>query len=87
MVDEVTPLPDLSAGLYRAMGKVPGVRVVDHVRDAAGREDVGLAFKGAPKGYGWGFDSSGLVHRGTTDAALMEVGVTDKTGEVPVGSS
>ena len=84
VIDEATLLPDLSAAIYRAAGKLPGVTVVDHVKDAAGREGVGLTFKGAPKGYAWVFDSSSLVYLGTTDAALLGVGVTDKTGEVPV---
>ncbi|MBK3566954.1 CU044_5270 family protein [Streptomyces sp. MBT62] len=85
VVDEATLLPDLSAGIYRAMAKLPGVSVVDHVKDAAGREGVGLTFKNAPKGYAWVFDSSSLVYRGTTDAALLGVGVTDQAGEVPAG--
>ncbi|MFJ2176867.1 CU044_5270 family protein [Streptomyces sp. NPDC087851] len=87
IMDEATLLPDLSAAIYRATAKLPGVGVVDHVKDAAGREGVGLTFKGAPKGYAWVFDSSSLVYLGTTDAALLEVGVTDKTGDVPVSSS
>jgi len=86
MIDDATLLPDLSAAIYRAMAKLPGVRVVAHVKDAAGREGVGLTFKGAAKGYAWVFDSSSLVYLGTTDAALMEVGVVDRTGEMPVGS-
>lgn len=85
VVDEATLLPDLSAAIYRAMAKLPGVSVVDHVKDAAGREGVGLTFKNAPKGYAWVFDSSSLVYRGTTDAALLGVGVTDRAGEVPAG--
>ncbi|MFJ5307624.1 CU044_5270 family protein [Streptomyces sp. NPDC088350] len=87
IIDDATLLPDLSAAIYRAMAELPGVRVVDHVKDAAGREGVGLTFKGAPKGYAWVFDSSSLVYLGTTGAALMGVGVTDKTGEVPATSS
>ncbi|MFJ2558892.1 MULTISPECIES: hypothetical protein [unclassified Streptomyces] len=87
IMDEATLLPDLSAAIYRATAKLPGASVVDHVKDAAGREGVGLTFKGAPKGYAWVFDSSSLVYLGTTDAALLEVGVTDKTGDVPVSSS
>ena len=85
VIDEATLLPDLSAAIYRAAAKLPGVSVVDHVKDAAGREGVGLTFKGAPKGYAWVFDSSSLVYLGTTDAALLGVGVTDRTGEVPAG--
>ncbi|MEW1832432.1 CU044_5270 family protein [Streptomyces sp. NPDC088196] len=87
IIDEATLLPDLSAAIYRATAKLPGVTVVDHVKDASGREGVGLTFKGAPKGYAWVFDASSLVYLGTTDAALLGVGVTDKTGEAPVSSS
>ncbi|WP_405992717.1 CU044_5270 family protein [Streptomyces sp. NBC_00986] len=87
VIDEATLLPDLSAAIYRATAELPGVSVVDHVKDASGREGVGLTFKGAPKGYAWVFDSSSLVYLGTTDAALLGVGVTDKTGEAPVSSS
>ncbi|WP_307528070.1 hypothetical protein [Streptomyces umbrinus] len=86
-IDDATLLPDLGAAIYRAMAELPGVRVVDHIKDAAGRAGVGLTFEGAPKGYGRVFDSSSLVCLGTTDAALMEVGVADRTGEVPAGSS
>ncbi|WP_262057792.1 CU044_5270 family protein [Streptomyces sp. STR69] len=85
IVDEATLLPDLSAAIYRAMAELPGVSVVDHVKDAAGREGVGLTFRNAPKGYAWVFDSSSLVYRGTTDAALLGVGVADRAGEVPAG--
>lgn len=87
IIDEATLLPDLSAAIYRATAELPGVNVVDHVKDAAGREGVGLTFKGAPKGYAWVFDSSSLVYLGTTDAALLGVGIADKAGEVPVSSS
>lgn len=87
ILDDATLLPDLSAALYRATAKLPGVRVVDHVKDAAGREGIGLTFDGAPKGYAWVFDSSSLVYLGTNKSALLGIGVADKTGEVPVSSS
>src|SRR5882757_1056304 len=87
ILDDATLLPDLSAALYRAVAELPGVRVVDHVKDAAGREGIGLTFDGAPTGYTWVFDSSSLVYLGTTDAALLEVGVADKKGEAPATSS
>lgn len=87
ILDDATLLPDLSAALYRATAKLPDVRVVDHVKDAAGRQGIGLTFDDAPKGYAWVFDSSSLVYLGTTKSALMGIGVADKTGEVPVSSS
>ncbi|WP_328430343.1 CU044_5270 family protein [Streptomyces sp. NBC_00443] len=86
-IDNATLLPDLSAGLYRAMAKLPGAHVVDHVKDAAGREGIGLTFKGAPESATWVFDSSSLVYLGTTRSALLDIGVADKTGEAPVSSS
>ncbi|WP_328877588.1 CU044_5270 family protein [Streptomyces sp. NBC_00299] len=86
IIDNATLLPDLSAALYRAVAKLPGARVVDHVRDAAGREGVGLTFEGAP-GSTWVFDSSSLVYLGTTKIALLDIGVADKKGEPPAGSS
>ncbi|MFD0312688.1 CU044_5270 family protein [Streptomyces flavalbus] len=86
IIDGATLLPDLSAALYRAMAELPGARVVEHVKDAAGRAGVGLTFEGSPDGYAWVFDSSSLVYLGTTKTALLEVGVTDKKGEAPVTS-
>ncbi|MDX3752793.1 CU044_5270 family protein [Streptomyces sp. AK08-02] len=86
IIDDATLLPDLSAAIYRAIAKLPDVRVVSHVKDAAGREGVGLTFQGSSKGYAWVFDSSSLVYLGTTKSALLGIGVADKTGEVPVSS-
>jgi hypothetical protein len=87
IIDDATLLPDLSAAIYRALAQLPGVRVVDHVKDAAGRSGVGLTFTGASKNYAWVFDASSLNYLGTTDAALLGVGVADKPGEVPNSAS
>ncbi|MEV0910794.1 hypothetical protein [Streptomyces hokutonensis] len=40
---------------------------------------------GDPDAFGQLFDSSSLVYRGTTVAALLGVGVADRAGEVPAG--
>ncbi|MEU6254441.1 CU044_5270 family protein [Streptomyces sp. NPDC047043] len=87
IIDNATLLPDLSAALYRAMAKLPGAHVVDHVKDAAGREGVGLTFEGASAGSVWVFDPSSLVYLGTTRSALLDIGVADRKGEAPTGSS
>ncbi|MGW1610364.1 CU044_5270 family protein [Streptomyces sp. NPDC002285] len=87
IIDNATLLPDLSAALYRAMAKLPGAQVVEHVKDAAGRKGVGLTFEDAPEGSTWVFDSSSLVYLGTTKIALLDIGVADRTGEAPVSSS
>lgn len=86
IIDDATLLPELSAGLYRAMAKLPGVHVKNHVKDAAGRDGVGLTFEGAPEGFAWVFDPSSLVYLGTTRSALLDIGVADKKGEAPVSS-
>ncbi|KPI08862.1 hypothetical protein OK074_3386 [Actinobacteria bacterium OK074] len=83
ILDDATLLPDLSAAIYRAMAGLSGVGVVEHVKDAAGREGVGLTFAGAPKGYAWVFDATSLKYLGTTKSALLDAGVADKRGEVP----
>ncbi|MEU8832764.1 CU044_5270 family protein [Streptomyces sp900116325] len=42
LMEQVAPAK-LNAALYRAAAKIPGVVVVDHAKDAAGREGIALA--------------------------------------------
>lgn len=44
VLDESTLLPDLSAALYRAVAKFPGVRVVESVKGGAGLTGIGLTY-------------------------------------------
>lgn len=91
VLDDATLLPDLGAALYRAVAKLPGVRVVENIKDGAGRTGIGLTYtssnssSSSASGY-WVFDAKSLTYLGTTKSALLEVGVADKKGEVP-GSS
>ncbi|MGW6731056.1 hypothetical protein [Streptomyces sp. NPDC055013] len=55
--------------------------------DNSSTSTLGLTFEDAPEGSTWVFDSSSLVYLGTTRIALLDIGVADKTGEAPVGSS
>ncbi|MFE7075174.1 CU044_5270 family protein [Streptomyces sp. NPDC057620] len=85
ILDQATLLPDLSAALYRAMAQLPDVRVVEHAKDGAGREGIGLTYTGSGTGEGnpnnyWVFDRRTLAFLGTSESALLDVGVADKKG-------
>ncbi|MFC5832809.1 CU044_5270 family protein [Nonomuraea insulae] len=43
---EVATPPRLEAAIFRALAEIPGIRVERDVRDAAGREGIGLALEG-----------------------------------------
>ncbi|GAA2318176.1 CU044_5270 family protein [Streptomyces violaceusniger] len=93
VLDQATLLPDLSAALYRAVAKLPDVRVVKNVKDGAGRTGIGLTYtnRGNPSkttsGY-WVFDAKSLAYLGTDRSALLDVAVTDGKGKVTaVGAS
>ncbi|MFG2357473.1 CU044_5270 family protein [Streptomyces sp. NPDC048521] len=43
LLDEQLVPAKLNAALYRAAAKIPGVVVVEHVKDATGREGIALA--------------------------------------------
>lgn len=83
VLPQATLLPDLSAALYRATARLPGVRVVQHVEDASGRKGIGLTFADAEDDPAWVFDPTSLAYLGTTRTALLEVGVADKKGQAP----
>ncbi|MFF5583313.1 sigma factor [Streptomyces hygroscopicus] len=92
-LDQATLLPELSAALYRAVAKLPDVRVVRNVKDGAGRTGIGLTYTNrrnpskTTSGY-WVFDSESLAYLGTNRSALLDVAVTDEKGEVTaVGAS
>ncbi|MEV7325922.1 CU044_5270 family protein [Streptomyces sp. NPDC093970] len=64
--EELVPAK-LSAALYRAAAKIPGVMVVDHAQDAAGREGIALAHvdqKGGDRTE-WIFDPKTYAYLGS----------------------
>ncbi|MER8158059.1 hypothetical protein [Streptomyces sp. NPDC094472] len=69
------------------MAKLPDVRVVENVKDGAGRTGIGLTYAHRTKpsrttsGY-WVFDSKSLVYLGTDTSALLDAAVTDEKGKV-----
>ncbi|MER6345276.1 CU044_5270 family protein [Streptomyces sp. NPDC001595] len=85
MLRGATLLPEVDAALYRAAARIPGVTVVEHAEDAAGRTGVGLSFGDGREREVWVFGKSGLNYLGTEEVALLDIGVVDKAG-VPVRS-
>lgn len=57
-------------------GKIPGVVVVDHAKDAAGREGIALAHVDQQNGYRteWIFDRKTYAYLGSRDLQVKQVG-------------
>ncbi|MFF3378622.1 CU044_5270 family protein [Streptomyces sp. NPDC002680] len=83
LLPDATLLPELDAALYRAAAKIPGVSVVDDAKDYTGRSGVGLTFEERDGHTVWVFDRNSLDFLGSTDEALLDVGVVDGAGEMP----
>lgn len=85
LLDGAQLLPELNGALFRVAAMVPGVRVVEAAKDAAGREGVGLAFGEGDDREVWVFDRESLKYLGSERQALLDVGVVDKVGDKPTG--
>lgn len=83
MLDDATLLPELDAALYRAAAKIPGVTVVEHAKDYAGRSGIGLTFKDRADSAVWVFDKKSLNYLGTNKEALLDTAVVDKFRQTP----
>ncbi|MEU1672416.1 CU044_5270 family protein [Streptomyces roseifaciens] len=77
--------PKVSAALYKAAAKIPGVTVVDAARDAAGREGIAVARTAHGQQTQWVFDRSTYAFLGER-TVLTEAGDAGPAGTV-VGSS
>ncbi|MCX4455181.1 CU044_5270 family protein [Streptomyces sp. NBC_01340] len=66
LIEELVPAK-LNAALYRAAAKIPGVVVVDHAKDAAGREGIALAHVDQKSGdrTEWIFDPKTYAYLGS----------------------
>ncbi|MEU4537040.1 CU044_5270 family protein [Streptosporangium sp. NPDC023825] len=53
--------PKLEAAIFRALARIPGVRVDLGVRDAVGRSGMGIAYEVGSPGYGTQRDENGQV--------------------------
>ncbi|MFG2357531.1 CU044_5270 family protein [Streptomyces sp. NPDC048521] len=67
LLDEQLAPAKLNAALYRAAAKIPGVVVVEHVKDAAGREGIALAHVDQQSGdrTEWIFDRRTYAYLGS----------------------
>jgi hypothetical protein len=92
MLDSDYLLPAQQAALYRFLARTPGIRLVRHTVDAAGRPGVGVRWT-----FGGGaamliFDSRTLRYLGmategshgqTSSNALVQIAIVDQAGELP----
>ncbi|MFF1301193.1 CU044_5270 family protein, partial [Streptomyces sp. NPDC058296] len=65
----------LNAALYQAAAKIPGVVVVDHAKDAAGREGIALAHVDQQRGdrTEWIFDRKTYAYLGSRGVQVKQV--------------
>ncbi|MFE0174381.1 CU044_5270 family protein [Streptomyces sp. NPDC059002] len=75
MISEQIAPPKISAALYRAGAKIPGVVVVDHAKDAAGRAGIALARTDEQTGERteWIFDKKTYEYLGSRGVQVKEV--------------
>jgi len=64
LLDQSIAPPAVSAALYRAAALIPGVTVVQHVKDAIGRPGVAVAFAFRGTTSEWIFDCKTLLWLG-----------------------
>jgi len=82
--------PAVRAALFRAAAKVPGLRAVDHAKDAAGRPGVGITWPLRPqddpkvaKPVVIVFAADTFLYLGTNSTAVTASGVVDRVGQRP----
>lgn len=82
--------PAVRAALFGAAAKVPGLRAVDHVRDAAGRPGIGITWPLRPgddpevaKPVVIVFAADTFLYLGTDSTAVTASGVVDAVGQRP----
>ncbi|QEU93421.1 hypothetical protein CP970_23145 [Streptomyces kanamyceticus] len=75
MISEQLAPPKISAALYRAGARIPGVVVVDHAKDAAGREGIALARTDEQTGERteWIFDKKTYAYLGSRGVQAKRV--------------
>jgi hypothetical protein len=83
MLPTAALLPQVDAALYRVAARIPGVQVVGHAKDAAGRAGIGLAFGTGHDRDMWVFRTTDLRYLGTAETALLNVAVVDEAGALP----
>jgi hypothetical protein len=96
LLNESVAPPKISAALYRAAALIPGVTVVPHVQDAAGRHGVAVAFVQHSTRTEWIFNQTTLQLMGERDVdvatgavtgttAILHRAFVDRAGQLPPG--
>ncbi|MEH0983699.1 CU044_5270 family protein [Micromonospora sp. CPCC 205556] len=76
--------PATRAALFKAAARIPGIKVVPDVRDAAGRPGVGISWSTRDDaGVVLVFDAEDHTLLGTADSAQLEVTIADRAGQRP----
>jgi hypothetical protein len=94
MIRETIVPPRTAAALYRAAALIPGVTLVGHVTNAAGRPGIAIAFTGGQSRYEWIFDPATLqfigerdydtaAHAVTGDTAILAEAFVARAGQLP----
>jgi hypothetical protein len=91
LLREAIAPPKVTAALYRAAAKIPGVVVINDVTDATGRHGVAVAFKSSLGQVEWIFDSTTSTFLGERvlavdgtlagQAAVLKRAVVDRPGQ------
>jgi hypothetical protein len=92
MLDSDYLLPAQQAALYQFLARTPGIRLVPHTVDAAGRPGVGVRWTLGGSAAMLIFDSRTLRYLGmategshgqTSSNALVQIAIVDQAGELP----
>ncbi|MDO0935453.1 CU044_5270 family protein [Streptomyces sp. DG2A-72] len=93
LVQESLMPPDVSAALYRAAARIPGVEVVRGVKDAVGREGVAITRQSGRVQVQMIFDEKTSVFLGEREldddgkvrgiSAILDRAIVDKAGQRP----
>lgn len=89
LADETVLPPASYAALFQAAAKVPGLKAIDHVTDAAGRPGVGITWPNPPGSLPEArpmvlvFDATTFTFLGTNAGAVTEKAYVDQVGQRP----
>ncbi|WP_144440721.1 CU044_5270 family protein [Streptomyces roseifaciens] len=70
LLEEQIAAPKISAALFKAAAKIPGVTLVDKAADATGRPGVAITFTGPESRQEWIFDRNTYAYLGQRDVLV-----------------
>jgi hypothetical protein len=75
--------PQSRAALYEAAAEAPGLRVVEHVQDGAGRPGIGIAWPSTNglKEIVLVFDAETYVYLGMASSGVMDLAIVNEVGQ------